>query len=113
MNIAVIGSRTFQDQTLLNQVLSKAFSKDDTLISGGAKGADQLAETWARRKGITCRIFKPDWQRHSRSAGFKRNHTIIAHADKVIAFWDGQSKGTAHSIEMAKKKGLAVEIADF
>ena len=113
MNIAVIGSRGFQNEALLHRVLSNAFSEDDVLVSGGARGADRLAENWARRHGTKCRIFKADWNRYGRSAGYRRNYTLIAQAEKVIAFWDGQSRGTAHSLELARKKGIAVAIHRF
>ncbi len=107
MNIAVIGSRDFQDHKRLAEVLSQEFQEGDRLVSGGAVGADRLAEDWCRAKGFSCLIFKPDWRTHGRSAGFKRNHTIIEHADKVIAFWKNRSKGTAHSLSLAKAKGIS------
>ena len=113
MKIAVIGGRNFQDKNHLGQVLSRVFSEGDTLISGGAKGADSLAENWARWMGFACLIFKPNWKLHGRSAGFRRNHTLISQADKVIAFWDGASRGTAHSLELARKKNVPVEIHRF
>ena len=113
MNIAVIGSRTFNNQTLMNEELSSFFERDDRLISGGARGADQMAETWCRKQGIECYIIRPDWKTHGRSAAFKRNHQIIGEAEMVIAFWDGKSKGTKHSIDLAKAKRIQVEICQF
>lgn len=49
-----------------------------------------------------------DWNNDGKSAGYKRNirmHEYISKKDDrgVIAFWDGQSKGTQHSFELAKK----------
>ncbi|TPM58943.1 DUF2493 domain-containing protein [Mesorhizobium sp. B2-2-4] len=41
--IAVIGSRTFRDSRLLASTLEAA--QPTKVISGGAKGADSLAET--------------------------------------------------------------------
>jgi hypothetical protein len=32
------------------------------------------------------------------------------YASHLISFWDGQSKGTKSMINLAKKKGLQVEI---
>jgi len=31
-------------------------------------------------------------------------------ADALIAFWDGESRGTSNMIEEAKSKGLAVRV---
>jgi hypothetical protein len=33
---------------------------------------------------------------------------MIETADALIAIWDGKSRGTAHTIREAKKKGLLV-----
>ena len=32
------------------------------------------------------------------------------YADALIAFWDGNSKGTKHMIELAKSRGLKVYV---
>lgn len=31
----------------------------------------------------------------------------------LIAFWDGESKGTKHIIDQAKKRNLAVKVFNF
>jgi hypothetical protein len=115
MKIAVIGSRTFNDYSLLKEKLdeiSKSIQITE-IISGGAKGADSLAEKYAREKGLLTHIIKPDWEKFGKSAGFRRNQDIINESDFCLAFWDGQSKGTLHSIELAKKKGIPVTIQQF
>lgn len=101
MKVAVIGSRSFHNYEMLKNVLSKYHIS--LIISGGAKGADSLAETYARENDIETLIFKPDWDKHGKSAGYIRNIDIIENSDLVIAFWDGKSKGTKHSIDLAKK----------
>lgn len=105
MKIAVIGSRTFNDAALLEKTLLEKLDINavTTLVSGGAKGADSLAEAFAAKHGLTVQIFKPDWKQFGRGAGIIRNKEIIAAADQVIAFWDGKSKGTLSSINIAKK----------
>lgn len=101
MKLAVIGSRTFDDFDL---VVEKLDEYDfDLLISGGAKGADSLGEKYAKEKCIETLIFKPDWKKYGRAAGFVRNKLIIESCDVVIAFWDGKSKGTANSLKIAEK----------
>lgn len=113
MNIAVIGSRTFNQEGRVDHALSKIFKPGDRLISGGARGADSLAETWCGNRGFQCVIIRPNWKKYGRSAGFKRNHQIIDQAEFVVAFWDGNSKGTKHSIDLAKGKGIKVMIVRF
>lgn len=57
MKLAVIGSRGFRDDKLMSSRLSEL--KPSLVISGGARGADQMAETWARRNGVETQIFLP------------------------------------------------------
>lgn len=101
MKIAVVGSRTFNDYKLLRSTLNK-YDHIELIVSGGAKGADSLAEKYARENGIETLIFKPDWDKNGKAAGYIRNVDIIKNCDLVIAFWDGKSKGTKHSIDLAK-----------
>ena len=70
---------------------------------GGAKGADKLSEKWADDNNIDKDIYYPDWNKYGKKAGYIRNQSIIENSDRVIAFWDGSSKGTSHSINLAKK----------
>jgi len=42
-----------------------------------------------------------------------RNYQIVDAAEQVVAFWDGKSRGTAHSLEYARKKGKPVRIVAF
>lgn len=100
MRAAIIGSRTFKDYRLLTRKL-----EDFTIthvVSGGAIGADSLAEGWAMQHEVPYTIYKPDWNKHGKAAGFVRNKTIIEDSEIVIAFWDGFSKGTEHSINIAR-----------
>jgi len=108
MKVAVIGSRTFENYTKLESVLDQYDISE--IISGGARGADSLAELYALNKNIPVKIFKADWSKYGKAAGFIRNKDIIDNCDIVIAFWDGKSKGTQHSINLAKKQGKTVEV---
>ena len=110
MKIAVIGSRDFENIDMLNQVLMKHREEITVVISGGAKGADAMAEHWAKENGIETLIFLPDWSKYGRSAGVVRNHDIIKSCDLCIAFWDGKSKGTASSIRLCKKYGKLCKV---
>ena len=122
MNIAVVGSRNFSNKKLIEHILWDVFWEADgcddtiyTLISGGAKGVDTWAEEYIKDIRIDYRFFpivihKPDWNKYGKSAGFIRNKLIINEADKVIAFWDGQSKGTKHSIDLAIKANKPINI---
>jgi hypothetical protein len=117
MKLAIVGSRTFNGyETLVTEVryfligCRVLLSDVSYIISGGANGADTLAEIFAKQHQIPMEIFKPDWNKYGMRAGFIRNVKIVDNCDILIAFWDGRSKGTKHSIELAKQAGKIVKI---
>lgn len=106
MRLAVIGSRNFEDYTTAKVILDE-LQKDigfDRIVSGGANGADSLAEKYAWENDIELAIFVPEWDKHGKGAGFIRNVEIWDNADYGVAFWDGRSAGTAHSFKIAAKQ---------
>lgn len=103
MKLAIIGSRGFQNYSLLIKELDPKKDKITLVISGGAEGADTLGEKWARGNKIPTLIFPANWNKFGKRAGYIRNEDIIKNCDCCIAFWDGVSKGTAHSISLCKK----------
>ena len=103
MRTAIIGSRNFSDWELMEKTLTQLSFNITEIVSGGAKGADSLGEKYALMKNIPTKIYLPDWEKFGKSAGMIRNADIIKNSDFVIAFWDGISKGTKHSIDLSKK----------
>lgn len=77
--------------------------KEVVIISGGAKGPDTTAINWANQNGNEFLLFKPDWDKYGNVAGLIRNKSMVNKCDVCIAFWDGESKGTAYTIDYAKK----------
>ena len=75
-----------------------------SIVSGGAKGADQLVKRYAQEKEVRIEIFKPDWARHGEMAESSQTEKIIATADNVIVFWDGGSLEELNSIHDCAKK---------
>jgi YspA, cpYpsA-related SLOG family len=104
---AIVGSREFNDYNKLKQTLDKYILPSDEIISGGANGADKLAERYANENDIKIEIFYPDWSL-GKKAGPIRNSQIINACDSVIAFWDGKSRGTKDSIDKATKANKKV-----
>jgi hypothetical protein len=107
--VAIIGSRSFADYPAFCEALAP-FNDNQChgwpwteVISGGARGVDTLAARWATEHNLKLTELRADWDRHGKRAGFLRNADIIAGANMVIAFWDGSSKGTRHSIGLAHK----------
>lgn len=104
-NIAIVGGRDFENYDLLKKRIDTYLSLHDIkprlIVSGGARGADTLAEKYASENNIECRIHYPEWDKYGRKAGFIRNEFIILDSDIVFAFWDGSSKGTKSSIDLS------------
>lgn len=117
-NIAIVGSRTFNNYDLLKNILTEYIKNNKinceniVILSGGARGADSLGEKFADEHYLAKKIFYPDWDRFGKSAGFIRNKDIIKNSDVVLAFWDYRSKGTKNSIDLATKYDKILYIID-
>lgn len=105
MKLAIIGSRSFDNYFLLCKEVESLplYSLITKIVSGGSKGADYLGALYALDHGLSLTEYYPEWDKYGKRAGFIRNKTIIQNSDIVIAFHDGESKGTLNSIELAKK----------
>lgn len=112
--VIIAGSRNFDDYDTLKKVCNFMLSnkKEVQIISGTAKGADKLGEQYALEKGYSINYFPADWSK-GKSAGYIRNELMAQNADALIAFWDGNSKGTKHMIDLAKKYNLKTKIHLF
>ena len=111
MRIAVVGSRSFDDYERMEKVLDKYCPF--TLISGGAMGADTLAERYARVNQLIRAIFPAEWNRYGKKAALIRNRKIVDKADLIIAFWDGRSPGTKMVIDLAMKTKTEIIVNKF
>jgi len=112
--LIIAGSRNFTDFRLFSQVCDKLYKqKPFSIISGGARGADSLAETYADLRGLKCEVFPADWDKHGKKAGYLRNKQMSEEGDALLAFWDGNSRGTMHMIDIAMMRALPVKICYF
>jgi len=109
MKVAIVGSREFARMERVNECVA-LLPSDSVVISGNARGVDRAAEEAARQRGLKVISLPAQWDKYGKSAGYRRNADIVKLADRVIAFWDGISKGTLHTINLAKQKGIPVEI---
>ena len=105
MKVAVVGSRSILVTDIGNYI-----SDGDEIVSGGAVGVDSCAAEYAKRNGLKLKVFLPQYERYGRAAPIARNKQIVDYAEKVIAFWDGKSKGTLSVIKYAEKTGKLCEI---
>src|ERR1019366_3739515 len=101
MKIAIVGSRDYPHPEKVRALINN-LPADTVVISGGARGVDTWAEQAARARGLEVIIFPALWHAYGKRAGFIRNRQIVESADKVVAFWDGLSKGTKMSIDISQ-----------
>jgi len=104
MKLAIVGSRKFTNLDISKFINEKVRE----VITGGAIGIDTLAERYADKNKLSKSI--PEYDKYGKSAPIIRNKEIVKRADKIIAIWDGKSKGTKFTIEYAKKVGKEVKI---
>lgn len=109
MNVAIVGSRDYSNLEAVRAYV-QSLPKDTVIVSGGARGVDSVAEQEARKCGLKVLIFPAEWEKYGKSAGYRRNVDIVTAADQVVAFWDGESRGTQHSINLARAQGKPLEI---
>jgi hypothetical protein len=117
--VIIAGGRDFNDYELLSQKCDKYLwnkiwlNEKIVIISGHAKGADSLGERYAKERGFILDINPADWDKHGKSAGFIRNREMVNKADAAICFWDGESSGTKHTINLCKEKGIPCRIVKY
>ena len=122
ITVMVTGSRSWTDVERIRAVLrvidwSCVRDREQRfvrLIHGAANGADAIAAREAKRLGwdvVQYPVQPEDWRRFGRRAGPMRNRTMLRSTPTfVVAFWDGESHGTADAIEVARQMGIRVEV---
>lgn len=103
IKLVVAGGRDFEDYELLSKHLDDISKNYEILeiVSGTAQGADTLGERYARAHNIPIKRFPAYWNKYGRSAGYIRNKQMVEYADAVLVFWNGTSRGTKLTIDLA------------
>jgi len=110
MRVLVSGSRVCIDYSRVLDRL-RSLPSESIIVQGGARGTDALAKRAAAELNLGCETWEADWERFGRSAGPIRNNAMLdSKPDLVLAFWDGRSPGTRHTITQAHRRGIPVEI---
>lgn len=109
MKLAIIGSRNCPPIDI------EAHLKyiPDTIVSGGAKGADTYAREFAQKHNLTLIEFLPEYDKYGKGAPLVRNKLIVDNCDCVLAFWDGKSRGTKFTLDYAKEKNKPIKIVQI
>lgn len=106
MKAIVCGGRDYLNKIFIFKELDKL--NVTCIVTGGATGADQIAEDYAIYKNIKLIVHRAKWSEHGKAAGPIRNKKMLTeeNPDIVIAFPGG--RGTADMISQAKNFGVKV-----
>lgn len=109
MNIAIVGSRDYADRDQINAYVD-SLPPETVIVSGGARGVDSWAVERAKKRKMSVRVLNADWDTYGKAAGMIRNSEIVAQSDRVVAFWDGESRGTQNTMHKAQKAGKLARV---
>lgn len=121
MKLLVCGSRDWDDRITLGIVLRGFLHKTDgalEIIEGCARGADEMAEAFAKHFGLVTHHFPAQWDDYAPSerwrAGHDRNQAMLDFGpDMVVAFKNGLDPklargGTENMVKIARDAGVRV-----
>lgn len=121
----IAGGRDFDDFFSADKFIKKVFKesgvvkkRDIVIISGGARGADKIAEDFSKKYELKNIIMNANWDLNGKAAGHIRNKEMASKSLEfeertLIAFWDGKSKGTKNMIENANRMKIDVKIFNY
>lgn len=112
MKVIIAGCRNFHNYELFRESLISFIASEygkgneikiSCILSGGATGVDKLGEQFAVHHEIPLIIFPAEWNKHGKAAGPIRNSQMVEAGDLLLAWWDGQSRGTKNIIDQMTK----------
>lgn len=118
MKLIVAGGRDFTDTNRMIAELQKLVESGEItdspeLVCGMARGADMLAYSLWDNNRMPIHNFPANWNKHGKSAGYKRNQEMGEFADAAVCFWDGNSKGTKHMIDIMQRLNKPVYVVRY
>jgi hypothetical protein len=105
------GSRTIGDRELIESKL-KALPHCAVILTSRTNGASAAVRDATMRLGLRLEVWTAKTDRYptAEEAYFARDEEMIRSADRVLAFWDGESAGTAHELTYARKLSKPIEL---
>lgn len=109
LSVIVAGSRSILDclspdgqRRIIAEAIDGSGFPVAEVVSGTARGVDQLGEEWAAEHGIPVERFPADWDTHGRAAGPIRNEEMAEYADTLVAIHVNESRGTGDMIDTGR-----------
>ena len=111
----VAGSRSFE--TWRGEYIFERYAEEAVAAFGGhpgkvitgacPEGIDDLGSEWARAWSIPVVEYPAEWHLYpGNQAAYVRNKMCAEKAERAFIIWDGVSKGTRMSIDLALDKGM-------
>lgn len=106
--VIIAGSREITDIRFVEAAMVTSRFRPTLVISGTARGVDQLGEQWATQRGIAVLRMPANWAAHGKAAGPIRNSEMLEKSDCIVVVWDGKSRGSQDMITKANRSGKKV-----
>ena len=109
--IFIGGSRTILDGTAVAGRIAR-LSSNALVLTSRTWGASAAVRDAVRKRGLQMEVWTARLDRYptKEAAYFARDEEMIRSADRVVAFWDGCSSGTAYELDFARQIGRPVEL---
>lgn len=117
--LVVAGGRDFQNFDYMKREICALMWNELTnyevvIISGECPtGADYWAKNAARALRLRYHGVLANWKEHGKAAGPIRNREMATHGSGLLAFWDGESRGTGNMIDEMRAQGKPVRIREY
>lgn len=111
--VLVCGGREFDDLTTLYSIMDGLHEMYNIteVIHGDARGADRLADQWAKERGIKVTAYAANWAKHGKAAGPKRNNTMLKQKPHLVVAFPGGT-GTADMVKKSYRHRIKTIVLD-
>lgn len=109
MTIAIVGSRDYPRFDLV-RAHARSLPPGITEVSDHGGTVDLNIEHKAFACGLAVIVFPAEWSRYGLSTGPIRDAEFVAGADRVIAYWDREPRGTLDTVRETQAAKMPVAI---
>ena len=122
MRVIISGGRTYDNYEYfcekMDEILKPYIDNYDIeIVTGYAVGVDRMGDKYAMTHGCTSHVIPALWNKYGEDAGHIRNMEMGKFAKRttmnlLVAFWNGESKGTKDMIDYAESIQIPIKIID-
>ena len=106
MKVIIAGTKHHTDPRWIEQSVQwSGFDVSEVLVSK-QRGLNTAAVNWAKERGIPCKVFEADWDKHGVAAGRLVSAEMASQADAAIGILCGRSPEVHSVLTAARAKCL-------